>query len=272
MKAHLTKVSLALLSTVFLLGCQDMGPEPVGPDDPQFDKPLTLDQDECDEVGGVFEKGHCHAGDDPAPVAGAFYSSPNVFDNEGALVLGYTCDGGAIVQNNATSFGQVTWKNIRRQDNHIHGDITLSGLNDANNGALGFVPDGTYQIVGNQDALCGGNPSRVDFHLRHGHTTFRKIDVSGAREATIGLTFGSELQFSEGHEPGTHQLWLTIRGPGVLWGPGDDPPPHRVGDVYHDEDGNLLDGLDGFIIPDSKLMVLRSTAVVVVIKKHSGHD
>ncbi len=32
MKAHLTKVSLALLSTVFLLGCQDMGSEPVGPE------------------------------------------------------------------------------------------------------------------------------------------------------------------------------------------------------------------------------------------------
>ena len=32
MKAHLTKVSLALLSTVFLLGCQDMGSRPVGPE------------------------------------------------------------------------------------------------------------------------------------------------------------------------------------------------------------------------------------------------
>ncbi len=32
MKAHLTKVSLALLSTVFLLGCQDMGSGPVGPE------------------------------------------------------------------------------------------------------------------------------------------------------------------------------------------------------------------------------------------------
>jgi len=40
MKAHLTKLSLALLSTVFLLGCQDMGSGPVGPDElvPQFGK------------------------------------------------------------------------------------------------------------------------------------------------------------------------------------------------------------------------------------------
>ena len=43
MQAHLTKVSLALLSTVFLLGCQDMGSEPVGPEGPQFDKKGTGD-------------------------------------------------------------------------------------------------------------------------------------------------------------------------------------------------------------------------------------
>ena len=39
MKAHLAKVSLALLSTVFLLGCQEQGSEPVGPEGPQFNKP-----------------------------------------------------------------------------------------------------------------------------------------------------------------------------------------------------------------------------------------
>ena len=32
MKAHFAKLSLALLSTVFLLGCQEQGPGPVGPD------------------------------------------------------------------------------------------------------------------------------------------------------------------------------------------------------------------------------------------------
>ena len=57
MKAHLAKVSLALLSTVFLLGCQDMGSEPVGPG-PEFDKP-----------GNVCEA-HCHDDDavDPDPI------------------------------------------------------------------------------------------------------------------------------------------------------------------------------------------------------------
>ena len=38
MNAHLTKVSLGLLSAVFILGCQDLGSGPVGPDGlvPQF--------------------------------------------------------------------------------------------------------------------------------------------------------------------------------------------------------------------------------------------
>ncbi len=38
MKLHLTKVSLALLAAAFLLGCQDQGSEPVGPEGvgPQF--------------------------------------------------------------------------------------------------------------------------------------------------------------------------------------------------------------------------------------------
>ncbi len=71
MKAHLTKVSLALLSTVFLLGCQDMGSgvEPVDLG-PQFNKPAdpndTDAQDRCAEQDGFIfdEKGHCHAGED----------------------------------------------------------------------------------------------------------------------------------------------------------------------------------------------------------------
>ncbi len=36
MKTHLAKVSLALLSTVFLLGCQEQGSGAVGPEGPQF--------------------------------------------------------------------------------------------------------------------------------------------------------------------------------------------------------------------------------------------
>ena len=51
MKAHLAKVSLALLSTVFLLGCQDMGSGPVGLDGlgPEFKK---CDPRPCNGGGG----------------------------------------------------------------------------------------------------------------------------------------------------------------------------------------------------------------------------
>ena len=41
MKSHLAKVSLALLSAAFVLGCQEQGSGPVGPEGlgPEFDKP-----------------------------------------------------------------------------------------------------------------------------------------------------------------------------------------------------------------------------------------
>jgi hypothetical protein len=66
MKAHLTKLSLALLSTVFLLGCQEQGSGPVGPEGPQFNKPFKLDTDECAALGKVLDAaGHCHDDEDP---------------------------------------------------------------------------------------------------------------------------------------------------------------------------------------------------------------
>ncbi len=70
MKAHLAKVSLALLSTVFLLGCQDMGSGPVGPDGPQFDMRDAETEASCGLlVGKVFKNGHCHGGAEPTPAA-----------------------------------------------------------------------------------------------------------------------------------------------------------------------------------------------------------
>lgn len=51
MKSHLTKVSLALLSTVFLLGCQEPGSGPLGPEGlgPEFKK---CDSPPCNGGGG----------------------------------------------------------------------------------------------------------------------------------------------------------------------------------------------------------------------------
>ena len=70
MKAHLTRVSLALLSVVFILACQDQGSGPVGPDglSPQFDKAGT------GTCGAAASGGHCHGGDDSGSGGGSpFY-------------------------------------------------------------------------------------------------------------------------------------------------------------------------------------------------------
>ncbi len=66
MKAHLAKLSLALLSTVFLLGCQEQGSEPVGPDGPQFDKKGTGTCDAATNPANPAFPGHCHVFEEQA--------------------------------------------------------------------------------------------------------------------------------------------------------------------------------------------------------------
>ena len=62
MKKHLVKLSLALLSAVFILGCQDQGSGVVGLDSgPQFDKKGS---GTCDAAASG---GHCHGDEDPEP-------------------------------------------------------------------------------------------------------------------------------------------------------------------------------------------------------------
>ena len=90
MKAHLAKVSLALLSTVFLLGCQEQGSSPVGPEGPQFDK---KDSGNCAEP----VNGHCHgdegggggrvSGTFTAALTGEVTSVEDVILNEGQTQL-----------------------------------------------------------------------------------------------------------------------------------------------------------------------------------------
>ncbi len=65
MKKHLAKLSLALLSAVFVLGCQDQGSGVVGVDlGPQFDKKGS---GECDAAASG---GHCHGDPEPDPDPG----------------------------------------------------------------------------------------------------------------------------------------------------------------------------------------------------------
>ena len=63
MKFNLAKVSLALLSAALVLGCQDMGSGPVGPDGlvPQFDKPRSFCKNPTDGC-------HCHDDEEPTEV------------------------------------------------------------------------------------------------------------------------------------------------------------------------------------------------------------
>ena len=188
MKAHLAKVSLALLSAVFLLGCQDMGSGPVGPGGrgPEFAAKKCTDGPTLPGCGG---------GNDDGGAGGTV----DLF-----LSLGFNCDVGATTTTTAAMRGQVIWENIRRKDSHTHATVQLTG-----------VANGTYLIRGNQDTdgLCSDDGS----FLRRSHSTSVTV-VAGSGEARIGFTFGLEnedgnILNAEGHAPGAHQLWLTMTGP-----------------------------------------------------------
>ena len=229
MKARLAKVSIALLSTVFLLGCQDMGPGPVGPEGlgPEFVKKgvdCSVQNPHPSCPGG---------GNDDDGVGGTV----DLFNSPGGLDEGYTCGGGAKIVDDMV--GQVSWENVRRQDNHTHATVQLSGV----------VP-GRYDITGNQHVLCNPPIEIIDFGLRPAHRRKVIVDLTGIDEARIGFTFGSESQIAVGHAPGTHLVWLTIRGPFII----NDNPPGQ---------GDPLPGADQ--------VVLRSSAFGMVIKKHKGH-
>ncbi len=184
MKPHLAKLSLALLSTVFLLGCQEQGSEPVGPEGPQFG---------AKSCAANPNQGKCKGSS----------STVSLFVESGGIkgVLGAAlCDLGAAQVGGTV--GQVTWQNIRRTDNHTHANVVLSG-----------ATPGTYDIYGNQDVLCNAPFALVDFDLRSGHKRVVTVDANGDGDVRIGLTFGGDdpaTQIPEGHAPGPHQLWLTF--------------------------------------------------------------
>ena len=75
MKSNLFKLSLALLSAVFILSCQDLGSGPVGPDGPQFDR-KNLDDALCPDEVTPRDRGHCH--DDAEPPTGPGPTGPKI--------------------------------------------------------------------------------------------------------------------------------------------------------------------------------------------------
>ena len=207
MKSSLTKVCLALLSTAFLLSCQDLGSGPVGPDGlvPQFDKPVKTDE-QCLALGRVLdETGHCHAGDDRDPVVdpGTLFISPGVISPPGVIDVddvGHTCSGGAL-KTSGTSRGTVNF-NQPRGHSHMHANVQLRG-----------APLDVYDIKGNHDVACLAG--RVDFLLRSGHATTVTVGANGKGKARIGLDFGGPDPPAGGdaaHAEGPHNLWLTFVG------------------------------------------------------------
>ena len=103
MKSHLAKLSLALLSTVFLLGCQEQGSEPVGPEGPgpEFDKP------------GSVCAAHCHDDDAVDPGQSTLKLE---FGMETTLLPVSVKESDTKLTVNNTDFHHEIIMNFRRQD------------------------------------------------------------------------------------------------------------------------------------------------------------
>ena len=136
-----------------------------------------------------------------------------------------------------SSKGTVNF-NQPRGHSHMHANVQLRG-----------APDGVYDIYGNHDRVCSMDPAVpplvdeehiwVDFLLRSHHDRIVTV-ANGKGKARIGLDFGGPDNIGGlfSHEVGTHQLWVTLVG--------------RVGGA-------------------AAGVVLRSTAVEVVIPEHDDH-
>ena len=210
MKAHLAKVSLALLSAAFLLGCQEQGSEAVGPEGPRFDKP---DNVTCDE-GLAWEDGHCHGAE----------VNPNLMEVPLFKDPAFSCDAGATP--GGVLVGKVGWQTDRIHvgeaalpaSDHIHFQLQL----------FSDVAPGDYAIVGNQagDNSCPG-------------TDVKTVDIGTVKVKKNGkLVTPGILQFefpfhevsTKLKDPLTTYVWLTIRGPGGFFrspAEGVDIPPHE---------------------------------------------
>ena len=203
MKAHLAKVSLALLSAAFLLGCQEQGSEPVGPEGPQFDKP---NNETCSE-GFALEDGHCHGAEVNQKLI-----EVDLFED--VTGRNFTCEFGAT--NTGDSFGKVGWQTDRIHvgeaalpaSDHIHFQLQLTG-----------VPAGDYTIFGNQFEDLVSSPSCDE-------TGGETVDIGTVKVKKNGkLVTPGILQFefpfhevsTKLKDPLTTYVWLTISGPGGIF-------------------------------------------------------
>ena len=141
MKAHLAKLSLALLSAVFLLGCQEQGSEPVGPEGlgPEFMKVKN-----CDPGDREVHPSCKPAEDDPnTKVTWSFADLTVHVVPDNASTLQSTCSGtpGAKLSNPT-----VQWKDGDEDDDNEVGE-------GENEHCVSVMPEGSAVTLGNDAHL-----------------------------------------------------------------------------------------------------------------------
>ena len=90
MKAHLAKLSLALLSAAFLLAYQEQGSGPVGPEGPQFDKKGS------GTCAAAESGGHCHGDSDNQEGPNVDVTLEGGIISDGAQPATLSSDGGRV--------------------------------------------------------------------------------------------------------------------------------------------------------------------------------
>ena len=155
MKKHLVKLSLALLSAVFILGCQDLGTGVVASDGPgpQFDKKGS---GTCDAAASG---GHCHGDEDPDPLPEPFDTFNVTFEQDCG---GTACDitGGGLFfdrpDDNNTSLAAPGFSPASL-------NLLSSFQGEIAGGGTCFATGSPFDINGSIDPL--GPNSEIQFHF-----------------------------------------------------------------------------------------------------------
>ena len=163
MKSNLTKVSLALLSAVFILGCQDQAP--VGPDGlvPQFDQ-KSNDPFCPDGVTSRDNKGHCHGddgdtgGDDPGSPFYQYTFTSSVITTDPSTAIGVR---GSPSGNNVSLSCGV--EGCADELLELSKDLLLDNIDTDRQECFGDEPFTTQLWNGHVSPIKGGNGLFANF-------------------------------------------------------------------------------------------------------------
>jgi len=169
MKAHLAKLSLALLSTVFLLACQEQGSDPVGPEGlgPEFVK-----------------KGETCDGEDPHPSCPGGGGGED--DTGGTTGVYFVLFSGDITGTGVDLLQKIS-------DNDIHAASRFVNVNFE--GILGGIPNDVQCFGGfTFDVGLGINREKKKPRLKAGVVFhFRALGTDGATPVGYSLEMGKGL-------------------------------------------------------------------------------